>query len=157
MTWYCFNSRWPTHYEYNVANLPYKELNADDSGDAAGGDAGGDVNAGGDDASAVKVDAASAEQDDDMVEVEVEVDDDEMEEVGEEEDDVVEDAGQPAQTWGGYPAWAFKGSRKGAPGSVDQYGGMYVEGGYMYQGEFWESSTKFILIAESHCHSIQKL
>ena len=56
----------------NVAHLRCKELPADDVGDVA---MLGEV---GDDASAVVVEAASAEQEDDMVEVEVEVDDEEV-------------------------------------------------------------------------------
>jgi hypothetical protein len=56
--------------------LRCKELPADDVGDVA---MLGEV---GDDASAVVVEAASAEQEDDMVEVEVEVDDEEVEDEG---------------------------------------------------------------------------
>ena len=46
-----------------------------------------------------------------------------------------------SSTWDGYPAWAFKGGGKGRPGQVDRFGGVYVEGGYMYQGEFWAFGT----------------
>ena len=50
-------------------------------------------------------------------------------------------SGGKATTWDGYPAWAFKGGGKGKPGQVDRFGGVYVEGGYTYQGEFWEFGT----------------
>lgn len=50
-------------------------------------------------------------------------------------------SGGRTTTWDGYPAWAFKGGGKGRPGQVDRFGGVYVEGGYTYQGEFWSFGT----------------
>lgn len=114
----------------NVAHLRCKELPSDDVGDVA---MLGEV---GDDASAAVVEAASAEQEDDMVEVEVEVDDEEVEDEGgigrnavEDEDEVGDDDVQDEDdddeddlpTAGGYPPWAFKGGRKGATCSGFHY------------------------------------
>ena len=113
-----------------VAHLRCKELPADDTVDAAMmGEVGVYV-------WADVVEAASAEQEDDMVEVEVEVDDEEVEDEGgigrnavEDEDEVgdddVQDEDDDAEddlpTAGGYPPWAFKGGRKGATCSGFHY------------------------------------
>lgn len=52
--------------------------------------------------------------------------------------------GKPASTrWSGYPSWAFKGGGKGRPGDVDEWGGVYVVGGYTYKGEFWEFDAQY--------------
>ena len=45
---------------------------------------------------------------------------------------------------GGYPLWSYKGGKaaqKGLLGKQDEYGGEYVEGGYMYGGQLFPSDT----------------
>ena len=65
-------------------------------------------------------------------------------------------SGGKATTWDGYPAWAFKGGGKGKPGQVDRFGGVYVEGGYTYQGEFWEFGTYAMYVSSKYLtYSVQ--
>ena len=40
----------------------------------------------------------------------------------------------------GKPDWAYKGGKRG--GRRDSHGGMYVPGGYVINGEFYESTPK---------------